>query len=216
MDVRNWGKGVEIVGDVVSLKILDNFIHDNLGAGLQVNSGVTIGGVINVYGNLFKVNVGNGIQNDGVTNLPALYNSWGDIDGSAAGTGGDGVSGNVDASRHTFLEYFMDMDPDTLATSRRAASGSSFDVMLKGDARKVNGIAFKLTYNAAVLQLNSATYQGTWAGAGASCLTRRARRWCRGRRLLPHNGRVGRGCRTDYQAQLHGADSARFALPERD
>ena len=171
MDVRKWGKGVEIVGNVVSLKIVDNFIYDNLGAGLQVNSGVTIGGVINVYGNLFKVNGGNGIQNDGVTNLPALYNSWGDIDGSALVTGGDGVSGNVDASQPTFLEYFMDMVPDTLATSRRAASGSSFDVMLKGDARKVNGIAFKLLYNSAVLQLNSATYQGTWAGAAASCLT---------------------------------------------
>lgn len=166
VEVRKWADGVEIAGDVVSLKIVDNFIWDNADAGLQINSGVNTDGVVNIYGNLFKVNGGNGIQNDGATaDLPAQYNSWGDIGGPAAG---DGVSGNVDAANPTYLEYFIDMDPDTLATARRAGVGTSFDVMVKGDARKVNGIAFKVAYDNTVLQLNTATYQGDWAGA--TCL----------------------------------------------
>lgn len=168
-EVREWAHGVEVSGSVASLKIVGNWIHDNSGAGLKINSGVSIGGVVNIEGNLFKDNGGNGIQNDGATDpLKAEYNSWGHLSGPASG---DGVSARVDAEPFTFIELFMDMDPDAEAIERRVVETTSFDVKLKADAAKLSGLTFKFTYDTAWLQLNSTMFAGVWGGTTCTSLS---------------------------------------------
>ena len=162
IEVRKWNDGVRLTGDVVSLKIAGNWFHDNTDDGLSLESGVLVGGVINIEGNLFKNDGGNGIDNNGDTlSLKAQYNSWGDRLGPA-GPQGDGVSGSVDASNFTFVEPFMDMVPDTLAATRNVLQSQSFDVKLNVEAAKLYGLTFKLTYDPAYLTLNSTTFAYPW------------------------------------------------------
>ena len=64
---------------MVSLKITNNWIHNNTDAGLQVDATPT--GVITINGNLFKANGGPGVTYGGGGSLNATYNSWGDLAG---------------------------------------------------------------------------------------------------------------------------------------
>lgn len=169
VQVLDWEDGVEVAGSVNSLKIVDNWFYDNTDAGLQVDSLVAIGGVITIEGNLFKFNGGNGIQNDGATpSLPAEYNSWGDIDGSASG--GDGVGGSVDADPFGFAELFLDVVPDTLAILRNANENDIFNLAVRVDAAGLYAVSYKLTYDTNFLTLQSVT-DGGFKGAGACATT---------------------------------------------
>jgi|GEM_PF-3205026 len=163
-EVRRWADGVELAGSVTSFKIGSSWIHSNTDAGLQVDSGVTLGGVVTIEGNLFKSNGGNGIQHDGIGTLPAEYNSWGDPDGPASLTGGDGIGGAVDADPFTYAEFFMDVEPNTLGVERRVLAGTRFNVALKADAVRLYGLAFRFTYDPAVLTLNNTTFPSPWSG----------------------------------------------------
>lgn len=171
VEVRNWAQGVEVAGSVNSLKIVGNWFHDNTGNGVLVDSTVALGGVVTIEGNLFKFNGGNGIQNDGATaNLPAEYNSWGDFAGPAAG---DGVGGSVDATPFSFAELFVDVTPDTLATTRTVNEGDTpVNVAVKVDAAGLYAAQYKLTYDSSLLTLNSVS-DGSFKGTG-TCVTNTA------------------------------------------
>jgi hypothetical protein len=160
-EVTGWTDGIEVAGDVTSLKLVDNWIHTNTQHGLHVDAGVDLDGIVTIEGNLFKVNTGNGIQHDGNGTLPAEYNSWGDIEGSASG---DGIGGLVDAEPYTYIESFFDVWPDTLALERHVPEATSFDVALKADAVKVYGLTFQFGYDNAKLTLNSTVFSAPWAG----------------------------------------------------
>ncbi|MCA9950785.1 MAG: hypothetical protein KDE48_14140 [Anaerolineales bacterium] len=162
VEITNWTDGVNVAGDVNSFKLAANWFHDNSGAGLNIQSGVTLGGVVTVEGNLFKFNGGNGIENSGVNSLNAQYNSWGDIAGSASG---DGVSANVDASNPTFAEVYADVEPDDLEDIYDATESIPFDVAVKVDAAGLYAVQYKLTYDDTMLTLNSIT-DGTFKGSG--------------------------------------------------
>jgi len=162
-EIANWVDGIEVAASVTSLKVVSNWIHSNADAGLQINSGVTVGGITTIEGNLFKANTGNGIQNDSGNSLMAEYNSWGDIGGPATG---DGISGpDVDADPFTYAEFFMDMEPDTLATSVSIGNGETFDIAIKADAVNLYGLSFRFTYDPAVLTLNSTIFSSPWASS---------------------------------------------------
>ena len=165
-EVKNWADGVEVAVSVTSFKMFGNWIHSNTGAGLQVNSGVAFGGVVTIEGNLFKVNGGNGIQNDGTTSpLAAERNSWGDVAGPT-GPSGDGASAGVDYTPHTFAELHLDMDPVAVGdqTSVNISEGAAFVADLKVDAQKLNSIQFEVTYDTAYLTLSSTTFIAPWLG----------------------------------------------------
>ena len=136
VEVLNWEDGVEIAGDVTSLKVIGNYIHDNTDAGLQVDASVAIDGIVTVEGNLFKAN-GTGIRNDGANSLPAQYNSWGALSGPASGDTAGATA--VDTTDYTFAEVFMDVEPDTEATQRDVAETQTFEVALKVDAENLLG-----------------------------------------------------------------------------
>ncbi|MBK8986883.1 MAG: hypothetical protein IPM39_12545 [Chloroflexi bacterium] len=148
VEVREWANGVEVEANVTSFKLFDNWIHSNSGAGLLVNSGVTLGGVVSIQGNLFKANGGNGIQHDGNGSLPATYNSWGDVAGPA-GANGDGVSANVTVLPWTFAEVYMDVDPTTAGDQyqRDVNENDTFTVNLMVDAANLYGISFRFSYD---------------------------------------------------------------------
>lgn len=170
VEVKNWANGVELAGSVTSFKLLDNWIHNNANHGLLVDAGVSVGGVVTIQGNLFKDNTGNGVQNNGATtNLNVQYNSWGDIDGAAVGTGGDGIGGSVDAGNPTFSEVYLDMAPDVLATVRNVNEDAAFTVKVKVDAAHLYAAQYKLTYDPAILTLQSAS-DGSFKGSGACYL----------------------------------------------
>jgi hypothetical protein len=157
VEVKNWLDGVQVASAVTSLKIVNNFIHDNTDAGLQVDAAVS--GVATVEGNLFKANGGNGIES--AVALEAEYNSFGHRGGPASG---DGVSATVDADPWTFAETYIDMDPTTAGdqTTRNLTqtvpSWQAFDVEVRAEAVNVYGLTFKVDYAAAELTFNGITW----------------------------------------------------------
>lgn len=165
MEVAGWADGVEVASSVTSLKLVGNFIHDNTDAGLQVNSGVTLSGVVTVEGNLFKDNGGNGVTNDGTVTLDATYNSWGDVAGPA-GPLGDGVGANVSFDPWTFAEMYFDMQPDEPGdqTAVAVSLGESFDVELKAEAENIYALEFAFTYDDSLLAYNGITFAAPWNG----------------------------------------------------
>ncbi|MCB8983273.1 MAG: right-handed parallel beta-helix repeat-containing protein [Ardenticatenaceae bacterium] len=163
VEVREWADGVEVAADVTSFKLFDNWIHSNTDAGLQVNSNVTLGGVVSIQGNLFKENGGNGIQHDGNGTLPASYNSWGDV-GGPAGPVGDGVSANVTFAPWTFAEVYLDVEPNTEAILWAVNEDDAFDVALKIEAANLYGTSFVFNYDDALLTYNGVTFSSPWDG----------------------------------------------------
>jgi hypothetical protein len=161
-EVKGWADGIQVAGAVISLKLTNNWIHDNTDAGLQVDA--TPSGVITINGNLFKANGGHGVVYGGSGALNATYNSWGDLGGPMAGNG-DGVGAGVSYIPWTFSELFMDVDPPANALTRSVPETTSFDVALKVDAAKLYGMAFQFTYDPTKLTLNTTTFSAPWAGA---------------------------------------------------
>lgn len=160
-EVLHWKDGLELQGAAVSFKVVGNWFHDNSESGLQLNSEAGLSGVVTIEGNLFKENGGPGIQNDSGNSLEAEYNSWGHYAGP---TSGDGVSSDVDYDPWTFIEPYLDVDPDAELLERAVLENQSFDVRLKVDAQKLYGLSFKLSYDKDRLALNSTTFAGVWAG----------------------------------------------------
>ncbi len=170
VEIKRWADGVEVAANVTSFKLVNNWIHSNTDAGLQVNTGVTLGGVVTIQGNLFKVNGGNGVQNNGATtNLNAEYNSWGDVSGPT-GSLGDGVGGSVDYTPWTFAETYIDVDPLTGGDQyqRNVDQSTSFNVDLKFEAANLYGLAFQFSYDPTYLTFNGPpTFSAPWSGTCA-------------------------------------------------
>ncbi|QLQ06872.1 MAG: hypothetical protein HZY76_13050 [Anaerolineae bacterium] len=166
VQVKRWADGVEVANSVTSLKLVNNWIHSNTDAGLQVDSGVAIGGVTTIEGNLFKVNGGNGVQNNSGNSLNATYNSWGDVGGPTVGAG-DGVSNDVVFSPWTFAEVYLDVDPTTGGDQyqRNVDESTSFDVALNVEGKNLYGVSFRFTYDPNYLTFNGPlTFVAPWAG----------------------------------------------------
>jgi hypothetical protein len=193
-EVKRWADGVQLLGDVTSFKVVGNWIHDNTDAGLQVDAETDIAGVLTLEGNLFKDNGGNGIRNDSGTALLAEYNSWGDYGGPTADAG-DGVSAGVDYTPWTFIEVFMDVNPDSEAVLRNVAETQTFSVKLKVDAQKLYGLIFQLSYDAAKLTLTGApVFTSPWSGGKCTALSG-----------LPA-GTLGYRCNLEYPTAEYDAD----------
>ena len=156
-EIKNWADGVEVAGAHESLKLVDNWIHNNTDAGLQVNTLAALSGIVTVEGNLFKAN---GVGISSAVALDAEYNSWGTKAAPAA-------MANVDADPWTFSEIYFDVDPLTANDQyvRHVNETNLFDVTLMADAENLNGLSFKFTYDAVKLTLNTKTLQGVWDGA---------------------------------------------------
>ncbi|MCB8950819.1 MAG: hypothetical protein H6650_02275 [Ardenticatenales bacterium] len=168
-EIRHWEDGVQVAADVTSFKLVSGYLHDNTDAGLQIDSGVALGGVVTVRGNLFKANGGNGIQHDGASNLDAQYNSWGARAGAASGDGSGGT-GPLDVTNPTFSELFFAPDPtDTALEQREVFNGETFITTVDVDAAGLYGVQFELYYDDTRLTLNGAA-ASTFAGGAGGCI----------------------------------------------
>lgn len=166
VEVKDWADGVQLAGSVDSFKLVNNWLHSNTDAGLQVDSGVSIGGIVTIEGNLFKVNGGNGVQNNSGAALDATYNSWGDDGGPTVGNG-DGVSADVTYDPWTYAEVYIDVDSGTTGDQyqRGVAESTSFDVALNIDGENLYGLSFEFTYDPAYLTFNGPpAFEAPWAG----------------------------------------------------
>ena len=108
--------GIHFAGVIRDVVLKDNFIHDLAGNGVYFGAQpveLTPGG-IDIHGNLFENNDGNGIE-AGAFTVPAKYNSWGNEGGPAGTTNlipgviyaGDGISSGVDASPWTHVDVYL-------------------------------------------------------------------------------------------------------------
>lgn len=145
-EIRNWpDDGIHFAGAITGLKIVDNYIHDNGGDGVEFTQ--TPGGSVYIYGNAFRANTGYGINNGGATAVDAEYNEWGDVAGPT-GTNGDGVSSNVDYDPWVFAKLWVDAP----ATVREL---ESVTVYAKMDVHHLYGGHFSLTFPKEKLQLTA-------------------------------------------------------------
>ena len=161
VEVKNWEDGVQIDSSVVSFKLVENFIHDNTDAGLQVDTAVALSGIITIEGNLFKDNGGNGVENASGVPLDAKYNSWGIDTGPDFG---DGISDDVNAEPWTFAEIFFDVDPPADAIQRDISEDETFDVGLVVDGENLYGLSFLFTYDPDLLTLDNTVFASPWDG----------------------------------------------------
>lgn len=169
VEIKGWSDGVQVAGAVESLKIVNNWIHDNTYNGLLVD--VLPTGVVTIEGNLFKDNDGLGVEYNGAGTLDATYNSWGD-DAGPTGPLGDGIGTSVDGDPWTFSEIYFDVDPDTIGDQevRHVAVNDSFDVAIMGDAENLYGLSFAFSYDDTNLTFNSVTFSAPWTGGtGGNC-----------------------------------------------
>ncbi len=130
---------------MTDLVIADLFIHNNPQNGiLFAKQPVALTpGAIDIHGNMFRDNGGNGIE-AGAFLVPAEFNSWGDLEGAAVGTGGDGISGGVDADPWTHIDVLM--VSSTTPWDNQVVKTNTIVYTIKANLMNVNAADFDLYY----------------------------------------------------------------------
>lgn len=146
------GDGIHIGHNVTNLQILNNYIHGLDGDGIEYTSGVTVGGVHEVQGNLFQNNAGFGINNASATSYEVKYNSWDSLTGPIVG-GANGVNGTLDYDPWTHVALSMTYSgspkPD------KVGEGYQITYTIKMDAKEVFGADFDLNFDNISLTVKS-------------------------------------------------------------
>lgn len=165
VEVTGWANGVQITAPVTSFKMVGNYVHGNTNAGLLIDAGAALSGVITIEGNLFKDNGVYGVENLNGSTVDAEFNSW----GCFAGPGNvpcDSASADVDYDPWTFSEMFLDMDPTSEVGTVNRLEGETFDVAMLVDAKNLTSLEFDFTYDETMLTLNGPpTFSSPWAGS---------------------------------------------------
>ncbi|MBG0786730.1 MAG: hypothetical protein H0S79_16665 [Anaerolineaceae bacterium] len=105
IDGADGANGIDFDGVVTDLVIRDTYIHGLAGDGLFF--GYQPEGIVQIQGNLFMGNGGNGIE-AGAFVIPAEFNSWGAYAGPETANGGDGISAGVDADPWTYVDLYLE------------------------------------------------------------------------------------------------------------
>ena len=154
IEIRNGtdtGDGIHIGHNVTNLQIFDTYIHHMGGDGVEYTSGVTIGGVHEVQGNLFKSNGGDGI-NSQIGSFNVKYNSWGDIGGPITG---DGIAGINSTDYISWTHVALSMECSGSPNADEVAEGYQITYTIKMDAKEVYGADFDLDFAKDKLQVVS-------------------------------------------------------------
>jgi len=148
VEILNWADGLHFKGVITDTVIVDNFIHDNTGNAIYFGAqpAPPPANVIDIKGNMFKENDGNGIE-AGTSTVPADYNSWGDVDGAAVAEGGDGISANVVADPYTHVDlYLVSTNPNVDNWRNQVFVGEQITYEVTADLRQVMGADFVLEF----------------------------------------------------------------------
>lgn len=141
------GDGIAFAGAVTDIVLVDNWIHGLDGDGISFATAPA--GVVDIHGNLFQNNAGNGIDADAFT-VPAEYNSWGHVEGAAAG---DGASAGVDADPFTHVDLYL--VPSGTPWANQVVNGGTITYAVKAHMVNVNAADFVLKYDPALLSVAS-------------------------------------------------------------
>ncbi|MHB8856802.1 MAG: hypothetical protein ACYC6K_09315 [Bellilinea sp.] len=163
IDGATGTNGINFAGVVTGVAIIDNYIHGLAGDG--VFFGAQPVGVIDIHGNLFQSNTGLGI-NAGTYIVSAEYNSWGDYDGPATATGGDGISASVDADPWTHVDLYMTSSGSPWAN--QVVNGQTITYTVMANLKNVNAADFTLLYPAKLTYVAPITAGGTFSSETTS------------------------------------------------
>lgn len=141
---QTTGDGIHFAGVVNGTVLVDNKIHDLGGDGIEFVESPT--GTVDIHGNLFAFNGGDGINNSDTTSptvVAAEYNSWGSYYGPT-GEGGDGISANVDADPYTYGDFWMSSSDSPWAD--QVVKGQTITYTIKALVKEVNAADVTFTY----------------------------------------------------------------------
>jgi len=155
--------GIHFAGVVFDTVLVDNLIHDLDGNGIFFGAQpvALTTGAIDIHGNMFRDNAGNGIE-AGSALVPAEYNSWGDLEGPLAANGGDGISAGVDADPFTHVDLYLVSSVTPWAN--QVAKTQQITYAVKAHMVNVNAADFVLTYDPALLSFAEITAGTDFAG----------------------------------------------------
>ena len=175
-EIYGFGDGVHVSGAVNGLLILDNYIHNNSGDGIEFdNATLTSSGyLLQIQGNALRSNGEVGIEDNNSTfnggDIIAEYNEWGS-QGGPTGSGGDGVSiTGVDYEPYVFGGIYVDL------ATQKVREGDDVTVYVKIDAAYLYGVEFDMTFDHTLLLLNSDPTVGAFETGtpGTSCIVTNA------------------------------------------
>jgi hypothetical protein len=148
------GDGIAFAGAVTDIVLVDNWIHGLDGDGISFAAAPA--GVVDINGNLFQDNVGNGIE-AGDALVFAHHNSWGSY-GGPGDVGGDGISWNVEPDPFTHVDLYL--VPSGTPWANQVVNGSTITYEVKAHMVGINAADFVLTYDPALLSVDNVT-EGT-------------------------------------------------------
>jgi hypothetical protein len=155
---KTTADGIHIGHDVTNLRIVDCYLHDLDGDGLEYGSGTTVSGVHEVQGNLFQNNTGDGVKNSSANSYVVEYNSWGHYDGP--NPSGDGASGTLDFTPWTHIlvssQSSGSLQPDKVRV------GYDIDITVQAEAREAWGADFDMAFDKSLLQVMSIVDLGSF------------------------------------------------------
>lgn len=140
---QTTGDGIHFGGKITDFQIVDNFIHDLDGDGIEF-AGTASGDPHEIQGNLFQNNGGLAI-NAGSNAINAEYNSWGQYAETTIAT--------VDTDPWTHVDLYLTGAPYL----NQAVNGREITVKVMANLKNVTGAAFELQYDSAKVDFVSAT-----------------------------------------------------------
>jgi hypothetical protein len=151
------GDGIAFAGAVTDIVLVDNWIHGLDGDGISFAAAPAR--LVDIHGNLFQDNVGNGIE-AGEFTVPAEYNSWGSYDGPTSG--GDGISTAVDADPYTHVDLYL--VPSGTPWANQVVNGDTITYEIKALMKNINAADFVLKYDPVLLSVASVTPGADFVG----------------------------------------------------
>lgn len=141
---QTTGSGVAFAGAITDVQVVDNWFH-NLGG-----SGIAFGGAVNnnqgIQGNLFQALGADAIVSPTMA-VNAEYNSWGAYGGASLA--------NVDSDPWTHVDLYVQSSGTPWAN--QVFTGGTITYTVYGNLQNVMGADFTLTYDPALLTLQTAT-----------------------------------------------------------
>ena len=141
---QTTGSGVAFAGAITDVQVVDNWFH-NLGG-----SGIAFGGAVNnnqgIQGNLFQALGADAIVSP-TTAVNAEYNSWDAYGGASLA--------NVDSDPWTHVDLYVQSSGTPWAN--QVFTGGTITYTVYGNLQNVMGADFTLTYDPALLTLQTAT-----------------------------------------------------------
>ena len=152
------GDGIHFNGNVTDLQILDAYIHNLPGDGIDLGTG-SFAGVFQVAGNFFKANAGLGVNNGGTSKVLS-YNNWDTF--TAPGTGANGYNGIVgDVTPWTYAQGSTSSNVPPSGKANKVMVGENITYTFQLKPQEVWGADYEMAFDNTKLAVVSVTCNNT-------------------------------------------------------